>query len=101
MSSGGYKCLCPACGHPMRIRSSEVQSPSVKAMYAQCTYLPCSASFSGSLSWDFEISPSGIDRPRVQLPVAPSVERMRAMRDNRLKTAQLDLLDTLPMEATA
>lgn len=85
----------------MRIRSSEVQSLAVKSMYAQCTFLPCSASFSGSLSWDFEISPSGLDRPRVQLPVAPSVERMRAMRDSQKKTDQLDMLDALPMEALA
>ncbi|KAF1072676.1 MAG: hypothetical protein GAK45_00111 [Pseudomonas citronellolis] len=99
---GGYKALCPACGHPMQIRSSAVQSPVFKTMYAQCTYLPCSASFSGSLSWDFELSPSGLDKPRTSLPVAPSVARMKALRDNKKKTDQLDLLDdTLPMEATA
>lgn len=36
-NSGGYKCLCPACGSRMRIR-------------AQCYNLACGATYSGSLT---------------------------------------------------
>ena len=43
--------------------------------------------------------PSGIDSPRVVLPVAPSAQRKQAQRDSRPVTNQLDLLDA--QEATA
>jgi ssDNA-binding Zn-finger/Zn-ribbon topoisomerase 1 len=91
-----YKLVCPACGGKMRIRNSEGQTPLFRSMYAQCLNIPCGATFSGSMSWDYQLSPSGLDKPRVVLPVAPAVARMRALRDNRERTDQLDLLDTLP-----
>ncbi|QGZ31469.1 ogr/Delta-like zinc finger family protein [Stutzerimonas stutzeri] len=97
--NGGYKCLCPACGSRMRIRNSESQTPTFKTMYAQCTSIACGATYSGSLTWDHELSPSGLDRPRVRLPVAPSVQRMQALRDSREKTDQLDMLDHMEPEA--
>lgn len=80
---GGYRCLCPACGSRMRIKDSEVKTLAVKTMYAQCTSIGCSASYVGSLSWDFELAPSGMENPRVTLPPAPSVERKRAMAAER------------------
>ncbi|AUF99784.1 transcriptional regulator [Pseudomonas sp. 09C 129] len=98
-SNGGYKCLCPACGSRMRIRNSEAQTPNFKTMYGQCMNILCGATYTGSLSWDYALSPSGIDRPRMVLPIAPSVQRMQALRDSRQKTNQLDLLDAV--EATA
>lgn len=88
-----YRLKCPACGGPMKIRNSVEQTPVFRSMYAQCQNLPCGVTYSGSLSWDYELSPSGLDKPRVTLPVAPSVERMKAMRDLREQTEQLDLLD--------
>lgn len=91
--NGGYKCLCPACGSRMRIKDSDVKSPTVKTMYAQCTNIGCSQSILGSLSWDYALTPSGMDRPRVTLPVAPSVEKMKALRENRRQETQLDMLD--------
>ncbi|MHB0819860.1 ogr/Delta-like zinc finger family protein [Stutzerimonas stutzeri] len=97
--NGGYKCLCPACGERMRIRNSEAQTPVFKTMYAQCTSVACGATYTGSLSWDFALSPSGLDRPRITLPLAPSVQRMQALRDSRPKTDQLDLLDNMELEA--
>lgn len=99
MNNGGYKCLCPACGSRMRIRNSESQTPIFKTMYAQCTNFACGATFSGSLTWDYALSPSGLDKPRVALPLAPSVQRMQALRESQPKTDQLDLLDH--MGATA
>lgn len=96
---GGYKAICPACGNAMRIRNSEAQTPTFKTMYAQCTNLACGATYTGSLTWDYALSPSGLDKPRITLPIAPSVQRMQALRDCQPKTNQLDLLDAV--EATA
>ena len=92
-NGGGYKALCPACESRMRIRNSEAQTPIFKTMYAQCLNLACGATYVGSLSWEHTLSPSGLDQPRVTLPLAPSVQRMQALRDSRPKTDQLDLLD--------
>jgi hypothetical protein len=83
----------------MRIRNSEGQTPVFRSMYAQCMHLPCGATFSGSLTWDYALSPSGMEKPLVVLPVAPAIQRMQARRDLREKTDQLDLLDAA--EATA
>lgn len=83
----------------MRIRNSERQTPVFRSMYAQCQYIPCGATYGGSLSWDYELSPSGLDKPRLVLPVAPSALRKQAQRDFREHTDQLDLLDAV--EATA
>ena len=71
-NNGGYKALCPACGNRMRIRNSEAQTPTFKTMYAQCTNIACGATYTGSLTWDYALSPSGLDQPRVVLPIAPS-----------------------------
>lgn len=94
-----YKLVCPACGGRMRIRNSEGQTPVFRSMYAQCQHMPCGATYSGSLSWDYALSPSGLDSPRVALPLAPSAVRKQAQQDFREHTDQLDLLDAV--EATA
>lgn len=94
-NNGGYKALCPACGSRMRIRNSEAQTPTFKTMYAQCTNIACGATYTGSLTWDYALSPSGLDQPRVVLPIAPSLLRMKALQDNLPKTDQLDLLNAL------
>lgn len=97
-TGGGYRVKCPACSSPMRIKDSKEQTPTFKTMYAQCTNMACSHSIIGSLSWDFALVPSGIDSPRVVLPVAPSAQRKQAQRDSRPTTNQIDLLDA--QEAT-
>lgn len=94
-NNGGYKALCPACNSRMRIRNSEAQTPTFKTMYAQCTNVACGATYSGSLTWDYALSPSGLDKPRVTLPIAPSVLRMKALQDSQPKTDQLDMLNAL------
>ncbi|HEJ2254021.1 TPA: ogr/Delta-like zinc finger family protein, partial [Pseudomonas aeruginosa] len=53
-----YKLVCPCCHSRMRIRSSEGQTPCFRSMYAQCTNALCGATFTGSLSWDYQLSPS-------------------------------------------
>lgn len=82
----------------MRIRASESQTPIFKTMYAQCMTIGCGAQYSGSMSWDYCLSPSGMDKPRVVLPLAPSVQRMKALRENHEKADQLDLIDELESE---
>ena len=94
-NNGGYKALCPACDSRMRIRNSEAQTPTFKTMYAQCTNIACGATYTGSLTWDYALSPSGLDQPRVVLPIAPALLRMKALQDNLPKTNQLDLLNAL------
>jgi len=88
-----YKLACPACGGRMKIRNSVGQTPTFRTMYGQCQELVCGATFAGALSWEYELSPSGLDSSRVALPVAPSKARMKALQDLRVKTDQLDLLD--------
>ena len=94
-NNGGYKALCPTCGDRMRIRNSEAQTPTFKTMYAQCTNIACGATYTGSLTWDYALSPSGLDQPRVVLPIAPALLRMKALQDSLPKTNQLDLLNAL------
>ena len=97
-TGGGYRVKCPACSSPMRIKDSKEQTPTFKTMYAQCLNIACGATYTGSLTWDHELSPSGLDRPRVRLPLAPSVARMQALRDSKPKTDQLDMLDHMEPE---
>lgn len=92
---GGYRCICPACGHRMRIRNSAVQTPIFKTMYAECTNLGCGATYVGNLAWEYELNQSKHVRPLVQLPPAPFASRHQATLDSREKTDQLDLLDHL------
>jgi hypothetical protein len=84
----------------MRIRTSEGQTPCFRSTYYQCTRLVCGATFSGTVTIDFQLSPSGMEKPLMVLPIAPAVERMKALRDTRANDQQPDLLDSL-MEAHA
>ncbi|MCU1718685.1 ogr/Delta-like zinc finger family protein [Pseudomonas sp. 5P_3.1_Bac2] len=82
-----YKLVCPACGSSMRIRSSEGQTPCFRSIYFQCNSLPCGATFSGCMTIDYELSPSGMEQPLLKLPLAPSLERQKALRDQRTPSA--------------
>jgi hypothetical protein len=81
----------------MRIRTSEGQTPCFRSVYYQCNSITCGATFSGSMTIDFELSPSGVERPLVKLPVAPAIERNKALRHQRSHSPQTDLL--APLEA--
>jgi hypothetical protein len=67
-------------------------------MYSECTNLLCGATFSGSLVWEYQLSPSGIDRPLTVLPMAPTKVRLLARRNLTVNNDQPDLLDQLEME---
>lgn len=79
----------------MRIRTSVGQTPCFRSTYYQCQNVACGATFSGSVTIDYQLSPSGLAQPLMVLPVAPAVERMKALRDNAKATNQMDLLAAL------
>lgn len=83
----------------MRIRTSEGQTPCFRSMYSECTNLLCGATFSGSLVWEYQLSPSGIERPLTVLPMAPTKVRLLARQNLKSKNDQPDLLDQLEVEA--
>ena len=97
---GGYRCLCPACGEPMFIRKSEKQTPTFQTMYGRCNNLVCGASYVGSLTWDYTLSPSGLPNPQATLPLSPAKERLQAMRDlaPSANKDQLTFLEQLDQE---
>ena len=90
-----YKLVCPACHGAMRIRSSVGQTPCFRSTYYQCQNLACGATFSGSVTIDYQLSPSGMAQPLMVLPIAPAIERMKALRESARATDQLDMLDAL------
>lgn len=79
----------------MRIRTSVGQTPCFRSTYYQCQNVACGATFSGSVTIDYQLSPSGLEQPLMVLPVAPALERMKALRDNAKATNQMDLLAAL------
>lgn len=93
-----YKLVCPCCHSSMRIRTSEGQTPCFRSMYSECTNLLCGATFSGSLVWEYQLSPSGIEQPLTILPTAPSKVRLLARQNLTTKNNQPDLLDQMEME---
>ncbi len=90
--------LCPCCASNLFIRTSREETPCFRSIWYQCSNVVCGATFNGNQTISQQISPSGIERPLMQLPMAPAMERMKALQAMRPHTDQLDLLD--PMEAT-
>ena len=90
-----FKLVCPACYGPMVIRTSEGQTPCFRAMYYKCKDFICGATYGGSQTIDYMLSPSGLAHPLTVVPQAPSRVRKQALRDTRGKDNQLDLLDQL------
>lgn len=91
--------VCPACGQRVVVRSSEGQSLIFRTMYGKCTNLGCGQNLKGSFYWEYRLNESKWDGARVTLPLAPSIERMRAFRDSCPATDQPDLFDMLDQEA--
>lgn len=96
-----YNQVCPACRSRLRIRTSEGQTPCFRSVYYECTSLVCGAKFAGSQTIDYQLSPSGLDKPLLQLPLAPHMERMRAMRFSQPATDQQDLFEESAHEHSA
>ncbi|PZE12265.1 ogr/Delta-like zinc finger family protein [Pseudomonas solani] len=90
-----YKLVCPACGHRMRIRTSQGQTPCFRSTYYECTNILCAATFAGAVTIEYQLSPSGLERPLMELPLAPSRIRQKARQDQAGDTAQVDLFDSM------
>ena len=89
---------CPCCREALYIRTSEEETPCFTRMYYQCSNVLCGATFNGAQTIDQQLSPSGLEKPFMQLPVSPAIERMKALQAMRPESDQLDLLDAV--EAT-
>jgi hypothetical protein len=89
---------CPCCAHDLLIRTSREETPCFRSIWYLCSNVVCGASFNGHQTINEQISPSGMERPLMQLPMAPAMERMKAHQAMQPETNQLDLLS--PMEAT-
>lgn len=85
----------------MFIRKSEKQTPTFQTMYGKCNNIVCGASYVGSLTWDYTLSPSGLPQPQVKLPLSPVKERMQALRDLSPDSDQLTFLEQLDQDQEA
>lgn len=84
---------CPCCGSELFIRTSREETPCFRSIWYQCGNVVCGATFNGNQTIGQQLSPSGIERPLMQLPIAPAMERMKALQAMRPESDQLDLLD--------
>lgn len=99
MSGSVYKNVCPICHHKVRVRNSVGDHPLMRTVYIECLSLVCSATFRASLEITHLMSPSAIENPSINLPLADSAMRAAAMKDQSDK--QIDLIDALESEAVA
>lgn len=67
-----FRLACPACNGPLVVRCSKGESPCARSVWYQCKNLACGATFGGTQSIDYQLSPSGLAEPLMVLPLAPS-----------------------------
>ncbi|WP_349616238.1 ogr/Delta-like zinc finger family protein [Azotobacter salinestris] len=91
MSNGTYKLVCPHCGKPIRIRTSEGQHKLMRTAYVHCKSEACGWTGVARFEITHELSAAGEPNPEVSLPIAPSAMRRQAIQ-SRFQTAQMDLL---------
>ena len=83
-----FRLACPACGAPLIIRGSKGESPCVRSVWYQCKNLACGATFGGTQSIDYQLSPSGLAEPLLVLPLAPSRLKRAATQASRMTGEQ-------------
>lgn len=88
---------CPICASDCFIRDSDNATSQVKDLWVQCSDLQCGASFKWQMQLVYQIAPSGIDRPGLDLPQAPDwvKRRLETLRnsDDPNQTNIFDCLD--------
>lgn len=84
-NGGGYRCLCPACGERMRIQSVPTECPATRMMLGQCQNFLCGATYTGTLSFNYALTPSKLEQPLMRLPTADEV---RAENQHRRQAAK-------------
>lgn len=79
-----FRLACPACNGPLVIRCSRGESPCVRSLWYQCKNLACGATFGGTQSIDYQLSPLGLEQPLMVLPLAPSRLKRAATQASRM-----------------
>lgn len=90
---------CPCCAHDLLIRTSREETPCFRSLWYLCSNVACGASFNGHQTISQQISPSLVERPLMQLPMAPAMELMKARQAMQPQTDQLDLLTAVEAQA--
>lgn len=84
-----FRLACPACNAPLVIRCSKGESPCVRSLWYQCRNLACGATFGGTQTIDYQLSPSGLAEPLQVLPLAPSRLKRAATQASRMTNDQM------------
>lgn len=87
-----FRLACPACNGPLVVRCSKGESPCVRSVWYQCKNLACGATFGGSQTIDYQLSPSGLTEPLLVLPLAPSRLKRAATQASRMTGGQRERL---------
>ena len=69
---GGYVIICPYCNSRASIRMSRQETPLIRELYLLCRNVDCGHGWKEQMSFVHTISPSGIDRPDLDLPKCPA-----------------------------
>lgn len=95
MSNHRHK--CPHCGGRLKIRNSTAQHPLLRTVWLRCESEACGFSAAARFEITHELSPSGMPRPGISLPPAPSAIRREALSTYRsaYDERQIDLVDLL------
>ncbi|MFC3361055.1 ogr/Delta-like zinc finger family protein [Azotobacter chroococcum] len=92
MSDGRYRLVCPHCGKPVFIRTSEGEHRLMRTAYVHCKNGACGWTGIARFEITHEMSAARDPSPYVSLPLAPSL-MLRKYVDSQFPTAQMDLLE--------
>ncbi|MDU7561416.1 MAG: ogr/Delta-like zinc finger family protein [Acinetobacter baumannii] len=67
-----YGFTCPHCGSPFPVRTSYFENPILKRLFLQCKNIECSFSAQAFIEIKYELSPSGVPNPEINLPSSPA-----------------------------
>ncbi|MDM1784252.1 ogr/Delta-like zinc finger family protein [Acinetobacter bereziniae] len=67
-----YGFTCPHCGSPFPVRTSYFENPILKRLFLQCKNIECSFSAQAFIEIKYELSPSGVPNPEINLPRSPA-----------------------------
>lgn len=63
---------CPHCNAPSRVRSSEMETRTIRNLYVQCQNVDCGFTWKAQLAIVHGLSPSAIPNPGVDITMAPA-----------------------------
>lgn len=95
-----FRLACPACNGPLVIRCSKGETPCFRSVWYQCKNLACGATYGGSQTIDYQLSPSGLESPRLVLPLAPSRLKRAATQASRMTSEQKGRVEEMDAAST-